>query len=153
MAQRNLLLLSNSTLHPTGYLEYAKETIIKFLKEKKVEKVNSKSQPSLVQVITQRLYGRRFLLFWFSNFTLIQVLFIPFALTDQDEYARIARAPFEQWGFQLVSIHEAMQSEDPVMTVNKAQAIFIGGGNTFRLLKKLYDNNLVEPIRKRVLGR
>ena len=98
-------------------------------------------------------YGRRFLLFWFSNFTLIQVLFIPFALTDQDEYARIARAPFEQWGFQLVSIHEAMQSEDPVMTVNKAQAIFIGGGNTFRLLKKLYDNNLVEPIRKRVLGR
>ena len=46
MAQRNLLLLSNSTLHPTGYLEYAKETIIKFLKEKQVEKVNSKSQPS-----------------------------------------------------------------------------------------------------------
>ena len=51
MAQRNLLLLSNSTLHPTGYLEYAKETIIKFLKEKQVEKVNSKSQPSLVQMI------------------------------------------------------------------------------------------------------
>ena len=84
---------------------------------------------------------------------MIQVLFIPFALTDQDEYARIARAPFKEWGFQLESIHEAMQSEDPVMTVNKAQAIFIGGGNTFRLLTKLYDNKLVEPIRKRVLGR
>ena len=84
---------------------------------------------------------------------MIQVLFIPFALTDQDEYARIARAPFEQWGFQLESIHEAMQKEDPVVTVSKAQAIFIGGGNTFRLLKRLYDNNLVEPIRKRVLGR
>ena len=84
---------------------------------------------------------------------MIQVLFVPFALTDQDEYARIARAPFEQWGFKLESIHEAMQKEDPVVTVGKAQAIFIGGGNTFRLLKKLYDNNLVETIRKRVLGR
>ena len=73
-------------------------------------------------------------------------------MTDQDEYAKTAKGPFEQWGFQLESIHEAMKTEDPVITVNKAQAIFIGGGNTFRLLKKLYDNNIVEAIRKRVLG-
>ena len=39
MSRRHLLLLSNSTLHPTGYLEYAKETIIQFLKENQVQKV------------------------------------------------------------------------------------------------------------------
>ena len=81
------------------------------------------------------------------------MLFIPFALTDQDEYARIAKGPFEQWGFQLESIHEAMKTESPVVSVKKAEAIFIGGGNTFRLLKKLYDNSLVEAIQERVLGR
>ena len=74
-------------------------------------------------------------------------------MTDQDEYAKTAKGPFEQWGFQLESIHETMKREDPVISVNKAQAIFIGGGNTFRLLKKLYDSNIVEAIRKRVLGK
>ena len=80
------------------------------------------------------------------------MLFIPFALTDQDEYTKTARGPFEQWGFQLESIHETKKTEDRVLTVSKAQAIFVGGGNTFRLLKKLYDNNLIEAIRRRVLG-
>ena len=41
--------------------------------------------------------------------------------------------------------------EDPIVTVGKAEAIFVGGGNTFRLLKALYDNKLIDVIRKRVL--
>ena len=51
-------------------------------------------------------------------------------------------------GYEAEGIH---QCECPVTAVNNAQAIFIGGGNTFRLLKTLYDNNLIQTIRKRVL--
>ncbi|NXH49302.1 PEPE dipeptidase, partial [Dicaeum eximium] len=77
-----------------------------------------------------------------------RVLFIPYALHDRDAYARTAREKFESLGYRLDSIHESC---DPVDAVRKSEAIFIGGGNTFRLLKALYDNSLLHEIRKRVL--
>jgi dipeptidase E len=36
---RHLLLLSNSTLHPTGYLEYAEKHIVDFLKKHNAKNV------------------------------------------------------------------------------------------------------------------
>jgi dipeptidase E len=114
MSKRNLLLLSNSTLHPTGYLEYAQDIICEFLRSANVK----------------------------------QVLFVPYALRDQDGYGNKVKSTLTPWGFKVSSIHEA---EDPKLAVKKAEAIFIGGGNTFQLLKGLYDNQLVEIIRSRVL--
>lgn len=111
---RNLLLLSNSTLHPTGYLEYAAEHICDFLRSRNVT----------------------------------EVLFVPYALRDQDKYAATARAAFEGWGFRLTSIHE---TEHPASAASAAQAIFIGGGNTFQLLNNLYQHKLIDVIRKQVL--
>lgn len=79
--------------------------------------------------------------------TATSVLFVPFALHDHDEYARTASARFRKMGFNLESIHTA---GDRGQAICDAEAIFIGGGNTFRLLKALYDLDLIEQIRERV---
>ena len=63
------------------------------------------------------------------------VLFVPFALHDRQAYAAKARDRFAKMGLQLQSIHE---QPDPVAAVEQAEAIFIGGGNTFRLLNELH---------------
>jgi len=75
------------------------------------------------------------------------VLFFPFALFDHDDYAAKAKARFATIGYNLESAHAV---HDPILTIAKADAIFIGGGNTFRLLKALQDLELLEPIRRKV---
>jgi dipeptidase E len=106
-----LLLISNSTLYGSGYLDHAESEIRDFLGAVK------------------------------------RVLFVPFALHDRDAYAAQARARFEKMGYELNSIHTANES---AQAVRESEAMFIGGGNTFRLLKTLYDQDLLGIIRDRV---
>ncbi len=76
-----------------------------------------------------------------------RLLFIPFALHDRDAYAARARDRFKQMGYELESIHEVQEKHQ---AIEDAEAIFIGGGNTFRLLKALYDFELL-PLIKQVV--
>jgi len=75
------------------------------------------------------------------------VLFFPFALHDRDGYAAKASARFAEMGYTMTSAHSA---RDPFQAIADTDAIFIGGGNTFRLLKALQDLEFIEPIRRRV---
>lgn len=76
-----------------------------------------------------------------------RVLFVPYALHDHDGYTAKARERYARLGYELTSVHEV---DDPVAAVRATEALFIGGGNTFRLLSRLYEKNLLEPIRERV---
>lgn len=111
--EKRLLLISNSTLHGSGYLDHAELEFRDFLGAIK------------------------------------RVLFVPFALHDQDAYAAQARKRFAAMGYELDSVHE---TSDAKAVVDNAEAIFIGGGNTFRLLNRLYQTDLLLPIRRRVEG-
>jgi len=107
----------------------------------------------LLLISTSRVYGTRYLEHAFDEIrawlgTTGRVLFVPYALKDHDGYTARARDAFGEIGYDLESIHEL---PDPLSAVNAAEAVFCGGGNTFRLLKTLYDRQLIEPIRARAL--
>lgn len=76
-----------------------------------------------------------------------RVLFVPYALHDRSAYAQMARERFEEMGYAIDSVHDA---PDPAKAVEDAEAVYIGGGNTFRLLNSMYEAGLMEPIRRRV---
>src|SRR5262245_8181336 len=76
-----------------------------------------------------------------------RVLFFPFALYDHDAYTTTARKRFDAMGYSLDSAHK---TSVPQKAVEETDAIFIGGGNTFRLLKALEDLDLIGTIRRKV---
>jgi dipeptidase E len=76
-----------------------------------------------------------------------RVLFFPYALYDRDSYTVKARARFAAMDYSLESVHHAT---DPRKAVENTDALFIGGGNTFRLLKTLQDVDLLDAIRRKV---
>jgi dipeptidase E len=108
-----LLLISNSTLYRSCYLDHVEGEIKDFLGKAS------------------------------------RIVFIPFAVHDRRAYAEKAQDRFHSMGFELKSIHDVSNMQ---RAIEEADAIFMGGGNTFRLLKSLYDCDLIAPIRERVAG-
>jgi dipeptidase E len=77
--------------------------------------------------------------------------FVPYAgvTLDWDEYAGMVADRFGQMGIEVRSVHK---TKHPVREIESAEAILVGGGNSFHLLKHLYDNGLLWAIRARVLA-
>ena len=71
------------------------------------------------------------------------VAFVPFAQHDHEGYTGSVRERMRAMGFDVTQVHDR---DD----VARAEAMFIGGGNTFRLLHQLYERDLLDVIRTRV---
>jgi len=80
----------------------------------------------------------------------LHALFIPYAAVtfSYDEYELKVSERFAEIGHYITSIHHF---PDPVTAVKEAEAIVVGGGNTWQLVKMLHDNELMNVIRQRVL--
>jgi dipeptidase E len=76
-----------------------------------------------------------------------RLLFIPYALADHDGYLRALTERGLSASYELEGIHH---HPDPQQAVRQADGLFMGGGNTFRLLERLWRLGLVELIRERV---
>jgi len=121
MKQR-LLLISNSTNAGEAYLGWPQEFIVDFLKNTDVKRI----------------------------------LFVPYAgvgLSEvsleksYDVYEERVNGVFKTLGYEIYSIHK---EADPIKAVEEAEAIAVGGGNTFHLVYEMHKNGLMKPIRERV---
>jgi dipeptidase E len=117
-----LLLISNSTMAGEEYLGWPRTHIAEFLGGQNIKKV----------------------------------CFIPYAgvslstksLNNSfDLYTQKVAAVFQKLGYAIESVHRA---SDPVKMVREAEAIAVGGGNTFHLVAKMHDTGLMQAIREKV---
>ena len=77
------------------------------------------------------------------------IAFVPYALHNHDAAAAKAKRALAVLGHELVPVHTA---NDPVTAVHIADAVFVGGGNTFRLLNALYRTGLLSALRERAFA-
>lgn len=79
-----------------------------------------------------------------------EIVFIPYARPSgmtYDEYTAVARKKFEEINIRVKGIHEFDNPRDAVL---QAQGIFTGGGNTFVLVKSLYEENLWDVLNEKI---
>lgn len=88
--------------------------------------------------LAEHLYGVR------------ELVFVPFAgvTISWDAYAHHVREAMQEFGVSVQSVHD---SRDAAMLVRDAEALAVGGGNTFHLLANVQRSGLLEPIRERAM--
>lgn len=108
----------------------------------------------LLIVSTSAIHGKPYLSYLEqeirSFFSTKNLVFIPYARPggmSWNAYTAKATERFAEWGFQMKGVHEW---DDPTEAIRTAGGIFTGGGNTFVLVKTLYDLGLMDVLRRAV---
>ncbi len=78
-----------------------------------------------------------------------RILFVPFALLDRPGYTAKFRARMAK---EEIEVDEATADLSGHRRIESAEAVFVGGGNTFRLLKTMQDAELLGVLRDRALA-
>jgi dipeptidase E len=80
-----------------------------------------------------------------------RLIFIPFAAVTFSfrDYEEKVKEAFDEMGYEITSIHSI---RDKKLAINQADAIVVGGGNSFALLTRLYEEDLLSLIRQKVIS-
>jgi len=78
-----------------------------------------------------------------------EVVFIPFAAVtlSYDAYADLVSKALDPLGYRVTSVHSARR---PKELIKKSGAIVVGGGNTFALVARMYEKDLLSVVRSQV---
>lgn len=78
-----------------------------------------------------------------------EVMFVPYAAVtfSFDDYLARVQGRFSEIGIGVRSVH---RESNPARALREAEAIIVGGGNTFHLLKAMQEQGLVQVVRERV---
>ena len=74
-----------------------------------------------------------------------EIVFVPYAAVtfSYAEYEKKVQARFSELGIRVRSVHRA---KDPARMVREAEALCVGGGNTFALAKKMQEQGLMSSL-------
>ena len=76
--------------------------------------------------------------------------FVPYARPggiSHDDYTDTVAKAFAQIGIKIVGLHTF---DDPKRGLDSAEAIFVGGGNTFLLVNQLYRQELIQSLKYKI---
>ncbi len=78
-----------------------------------------------------------------------RVAFVPYAAVtfSYDEYVARVREALDGLDLEIAGVHA---HERPADAIAEADAVMVGGGNTFHLLRESHRHGLVEAVRQRV---
>jgi len=81
----------------------------------------------------------------------VRAVFIPYAAVtfSYDTYCEKVEDRFAEVGHHVVGIHTY---KNPVKAIEEADAIVVGGGNTWQLVRMLHDKKLMHPIREKAFN-
>ena len=136
--ERNLLLISNSKTRaePTVFLGYCQPQIQQHFGDVEEVLFVPYAEPSAIDKVALAKQKANH-----------QSLTLPTSEERMDAYTEYMKPRFQEMGYTLTGIHRA---KDPIKAMEKARAVYAGGGNTFDLLSALQQRHLIEPLRKRI---
>ncbi|MBO5350461.1 MAG: dipeptidase PepE [Alistipes sp.] len=78
-----------------------------------------------------------------------EIVFVPYAAVtfSYAAYEKKVQARLAEIGIRVKSVHRA---KDPAKMIREAEAICVGGGNTFALTKKMQEQGLMKAILKKI---
>lgn len=81
----------------------------------------------------------------------LNIVFVPYAAVtfSYDEYVAKVNGSLNEVGLSVKGIHTF---DNPQEALQNADAVMVGGGNTWKLTRTLQENGLIDIIRTKVLG-